>query len=106
MIKRLFAPFFLVVVITGCAGSPSQRVMFAEESLTAAINLVATSLESGAIDVEKAKDLRAKLKDAERALASARFLILQDKVGEGNTQLESARNILIEVNRILLERET
>ena len=106
MIKRLFAPFIIVVIVTGCAGSPSQRVAFAEESLTAAINLVATSLESGAIDVEKAKDLRAKLKDAERLLASARFLVLEEKVGEGNKALDQARAILIEVNKILLERET
>lgn len=103
--RKLLAPFFIIVIITGCVGTPSQRVMFAEESLTAAINLVATSLESGAIDVEKAKDLRAKLKDAETALASARFLVLSGKVGEGNRKLDVARNVLIEVHKILLARE-
>ena len=105
MRKLLFPIIVVVFTITGCAAHPTQKVAFAEESLTAAINLTATALESGAIDVEKAKELRAKLKDAERALASARLLVLENKVGEGNSKLDIARNILIEVNKILLERE-
>ena len=100
--------FFVVPVMLalyGCATNAQQNVAFAEESLTAAVNLTATALRSGVIDAAKAKALRTKLKDAETALISARMLVIEGKVGEGNAKLDIARNVLIEVNRVLAERK-
>ena len=98
-------PIIVVIWTGGCATNAQQNVAFAEESLTAAIRLTTTALQSEVIDVEQAKALRAKLKDAETALASARMLVIEGKVGAGNDKLAAARSILVEVNRILIARD-
>jgi hypothetical protein len=98
-------PVILALYIGGCATNAQQNVAFAEESLTAAIHLTTTALQSKIIDVEQAKAVRVKLKEAETALASARRLVIEGKVGAGNDKLAAARAILVEVNRILIARE-
>ena len=97
-------PVIIVILTGGCATNAQQNVAFAEESLTAAIRLTTTALQSKVIDVDQAKAVRAKLKDAETALASARRLVIEGKVGAGNDKLAAARSLLVEVNRILIAR--
>ena len=98
-------PIIVLIFIGGCATNAQQNVAFAEESLTAAIHLTTTALQSKIIDVDQAKAVRAKLKDAETALASARRLVIEGRVGAGNDKLAVARSLLVEVNKILIARD-
>jgi hypothetical protein len=101
----------LAVLLAGCINLPkpetlAQQIAYADATLTGLINAAATATEIGKLTPNQAIRFRTRAKDADAALEAAKRFSGLDKPDDAAGQLALAREVLLELNRWLVELET
>lgn len=100
----------LAVLLAGCISLPkpetlAQQIAYADATLTGLVNATATATETGKLTAEQARTLRARAKEAEAAIEAAKRFSGLDSPKDATAQLTLAREILVELNKYLVNLE-
>lgn len=110
--QSVFKSWLVVVcalVLAACGAMPTpqsteQRVAYVDASLTGAVNSAATLVETGAMSIEDADWFASRAAKARVALQATKRHLRDQQPQQAQTQLEVARDLLIELNRFLTEK--
>lgn len=108
-LKNTLATLMLALVVA-CAGMPTpksldQQIAYSQATLTGVVNAAATATEAGAMKVDDAIWFKSQTDRAGAMIAAARTFARLQKPGEAATQLEQARDLLVELNKYLTTKQ-
>lgn len=107
--KNVFTALMLALT-AACASMPApqsldQKIAYSQATLTGVINAGATATEAGSLKVSDAIWLKSQTDRAGAMIAAARTFARLQRPGEAATQLEQARDLLIELNKFLTTKQ-
>lgn len=100
----------MLALTVACTSMPApqsldQKIAYSQATLTGVINAGATATEAGSLKVSDAIWLKSQTDRAGAMIAAARTFARLQRPGEAATQLEQARDLLIELNKFLTTKQ-